>query len=86
MRNGSKLFWIRGQFEPKTVSKRPVYLRKENNTLGGIVAEKLQRFFLLSAIHRQPSYAYMQFAVIYTSFAVMGYKALQGVTWRYIFY
>jgi hypothetical protein len=28
--------------------------------------------------------AIMQFAVIYTSFAVMGYKALHGVTWRYI--
>jgi hypothetical protein len=26
----------------------------------------------------------MQFAVIYTSFAVMGYKALLRVTWRYI--
>jgi hypothetical protein len=30
---------------------------------------------------RQPSCAYMQFAVIYTSFAVMGYKALHGVTY-----
>jgi hypothetical protein len=26
----------------------------------------------------------MQFAVIYTSFAVMGYKALHGVTWSYM--
>jgi hypothetical protein len=31
---------------------------------------------------RQPSCAYMQFAVIYTSFAVMGYKALHGITYR----
>jgi hypothetical protein len=28
-----------------------------------------------------PSCAYMQFADIYTSFAVMGYKALHGVTY-----
>jgi hypothetical protein len=27
---------------------------------------------------------YMQFAVLSTSFAVMGYKALHGVTWRYM--
>jgi hypothetical protein len=26
----------------------------------------------------------MQFAVINTSFAVMGYKQLHGVTWRYM--
>jgi hypothetical protein len=26
----------------------------------------------------------MQLSVIYTSFAVIGYKALHGVTWRYI--
>jgi hypothetical protein len=34
----------------------------------------------------QPLCAYMQFAVIYMSFAVIGYKALHGVTWRYIFF
>jgi hypothetical protein len=28
--------------------------------------------------------AYIQFAVIYTSFDVMGYKALHSVTWRYM--
>jgi hypothetical protein len=46
-----------------------------------------RNFLLLSRrrVLRLPSCAYTQFAVIYTSFAVMGYKALHGVTWRYIF-
>jgi hypothetical protein len=34
----------------------------------------------------QQSCAYMQFAVIYTSFAVMGYKALHGVALHGITY
>jgi hypothetical protein len=33
---------------------------------------------------RNISCAYMQFTVIYTSFAVMGYTALHEVTWRYM--
>jgi hypothetical protein len=35
-------------------------------------------------LKRQPSCVYMQFAVIYTNFAVMRYMVLHGVTWRYM--
>jgi hypothetical protein len=38
---------------------------------------------VLGSYHPWLSCAYMQFAVIYTIFSVMGYKALHGVTWRY---
>jgi hypothetical protein len=35
----------------------------------------------ITDVRAYASCAYMQFAVIYTSFAVMGYKALHGVTY-----